>query len=525
MTTSASWRNHTETRKPQYWRTKKVICSISEKEPRRVIRYQACSSTQFCTKHWKNTFRAGKRKKGMGIHLSDNYHDCPTNRRFADDVVLFASSEEQLRKMLCEFKQSTEKLGLRIHPGKTKILSNQSSDTRKEIEADNIRVGNTDKRRKHEYLGRWLLSSNRRRPKSEIESGLLVRRFTSTDRDWRRKTICCLWGEASALLDGLLSVSLSLILPLSLSCVGQEDEDARVSDIWAVWKKPPTCVCFFHAFVVWKIDVLQNEPTCGHIGKCNARVMDASRHSSSAETVLRCSHIVNIAIELKNIGERWRRLRAVDAWWRGKATRKCHIPCLVEGSSPSAKHLRFIHLKRRGLIAPPWWRQSACPCSEKKRPMILNRPCDIELFRIDYDLMLEVGLISDEPWVRNQGPRAVVNDEHTDTHWRKRLTLFENNMIVKLAQGSARSARSNSNAPFCTCSQAAEMVLQSCVQILAEFLCEQSVTQGTGQPCDGSFFCGWRTRRKEISFAFVDETMRRACLCVCVCSVGCLYRH
>ena len=46
---------------------------------------------------------------------------------FADDV-------------LCEFKKSVEKVGLRIHPGKTKILSNQSSDTRKEIEVDNIKV-------------------------------------------------------------------------------------------------------------------------------------------------------------------------------------------------------------------------------------------------------------------------------------------------------------------------------------------------------------------------------------------------
>ena len=45
--------------------------------------------------------------------------------------------------MLCEFKRSTEKVGLRIHPEKTKILSNQSnqsSDTKKEIEVDDIRA-------------------------------------------------------------------------------------------------------------------------------------------------------------------------------------------------------------------------------------------------------------------------------------------------------------------------------------------------------------------------------------------------
>ena len=45
--------------------------------------------------------------------------------------------------MLCDFKKSTEKVGLRIHPEKTKILSNQSnqsSDTKKEIEVDDIKV-------------------------------------------------------------------------------------------------------------------------------------------------------------------------------------------------------------------------------------------------------------------------------------------------------------------------------------------------------------------------------------------------
>ena len=75
----------------------------------------------------------------MGIYLSDHDHDCLTNLRFADNVLLFATSKEQLQKMLCDFKESTEKVGLRIHPEKTKILSNQStlsSDTKKEMQID-----------------------------------------------------------------------------------------------------------------------------------------------------------------------------------------------------------------------------------------------------------------------------------------------------------------------------------------------------------------------------------------------------
>ena len=36
------------------------------------------------------------KKGGMGIYLSDHDHDCLTNLRFADNVLLFATSKEQL---------------------------------------------------------------------------------------------------------------------------------------------------------------------------------------------------------------------------------------------------------------------------------------------------------------------------------------------------------------------------------------------------------------------------------------------
>ena len=77
----------------------------------------------------------------MSIYLSDHDHDCFTNLRFADDVLLFATSKEQIRKMLCELKKVTENVGLTIHPDTTKILSNQStinSDTKKQLEVDDI---------------------------------------------------------------------------------------------------------------------------------------------------------------------------------------------------------------------------------------------------------------------------------------------------------------------------------------------------------------------------------------------------
>ena len=76
---------------------------------------------------FKNVIQRWQKKKGMGIYLSYQERDCLTNLRFADDVMLFATSKGLIRNMMCEFKDATEKVGLRIHPDKTKILSNESS--------------------------------------------------------------------------------------------------------------------------------------------------------------------------------------------------------------------------------------------------------------------------------------------------------------------------------------------------------------------------------------------------------------
>ena len=79
----------------------------------------------------------------MGIYLSDHHHDCLTNLRFADDVLLFATSKDQLQKCCTFSRKVLKKVGLRIHPGKTKVLSNQSSlcsETKKEMEIDDIKI-------------------------------------------------------------------------------------------------------------------------------------------------------------------------------------------------------------------------------------------------------------------------------------------------------------------------------------------------------------------------------------------------
>ena len=104
----------------------------------------------------KDEIQRWQKKKGMGMYLSDHDRDCLTKLRLADDVMLFATSKEQIRKTLCDFKKATEKVGLRIHPDKTKILSNQSnmnSDTKRFIKIGEMSIEILAKNESVKYLG------------------------------------------------------------------------------------------------------------------------------------------------------------------------------------------------------------------------------------------------------------------------------------------------------------------------------------------------------------------------------------
>ena len=49
-----------------------------------------------------------------------------TNLRYADDILLIASSLPQIKRMLTDLNQEAEKVGLKLHPGKTKIPNNNT---------------------------------------------------------------------------------------------------------------------------------------------------------------------------------------------------------------------------------------------------------------------------------------------------------------------------------------------------------------------------------------------------------------
>ena len=92
-------------------------------------------------------------QKQKSIKLSDKKEDCLTNLRLADEIFRFSTSLEKLREMLCEYKFSTEAVGLGIHPDKTKMLSNQDKVKAKEITVNNIKIEVLGKGDSARYLG------------------------------------------------------------------------------------------------------------------------------------------------------------------------------------------------------------------------------------------------------------------------------------------------------------------------------------------------------------------------------------
>jgi hypothetical protein len=64
------------------------------------------------------------RKKGWGIDLGNSESDKLCNLRFADDLLLLATSRRQLQATLEDVGRATKAVGLELHFGKTVILTN-----------------------------------------------------------------------------------------------------------------------------------------------------------------------------------------------------------------------------------------------------------------------------------------------------------------------------------------------------------------------------------------------------------------
>lgn len=97
-------------------------------------------------------FRKIKWKEKWGIPINGRRL---TNIRFADDIVLFATSAKILREMLTEVNHQSMQVGLNMNTSKTKLMTNN--------EPKSISIGGTimEYVQEYKYLGQIISFSNR----------------------------------------------------------------------------------------------------------------------------------------------------------------------------------------------------------------------------------------------------------------------------------------------------------------------------------------------------------------------------
>ena len=94
--------------------------------------------------------------RGWGLKLGPSTDDLLCNLRFADDILLLATSRAQLKHMLSDMIKATKAVGLELHGGKTKILRMDGGLTRASpaLEVEGLKIEVLSEQGSTMYLGR-----------------------------------------------------------------------------------------------------------------------------------------------------------------------------------------------------------------------------------------------------------------------------------------------------------------------------------------------------------------------------------
>lgn len=117
-----------------------------------------------------------RRRNGYGISLGNKTKDILTNLRFADDLLLLASSEKQVKHMLEHLVLAAREVGMEMHSGKTKVLSNDGACKKRSLRIGEAAVDILPTTESTEYLGQRLSLGELHN--TEIEARL--------DKAWRK---------------------------------------------------------------------------------------------------------------------------------------------------------------------------------------------------------------------------------------------------------------------------------------------------------------------------------------------------
>jgi hypothetical protein len=141
--------------------TVKLDCMSKRFSLKRGVRQGDPASPQLFNAVLESIFRKLKSKwaaGGFGIKIDDG--ESLTNLRFADDVLLVASSLQEVRAMLADLAEEAASCGLELHPGKTKILSNKRQrsgmETATQVPVAGMSIDILPFAEKTKYLGRQI---------------------------------------------------------------------------------------------------------------------------------------------------------------------------------------------------------------------------------------------------------------------------------------------------------------------------------------------------------------------------------
>ena len=126
-------------------------------------------------------------KSKIGVPMMSKQYRL-TNLRFADDILLLATSLRHVKKMIGDLQGAAEEVGLVLHPKKTKVLHNSFGGSRKDQNAVSMDINGMDIEilpisGHTKYLGRELSFSDPQRVEIENRIAAAWRKFYSLKQE------------------------------------------------------------------------------------------------------------------------------------------------------------------------------------------------------------------------------------------------------------------------------------------------------------------------------------------------------
>ena len=81
-----------------------------------------------------------------------------TNIRYADDILLYAKSLDELEEILGLLDDELASVGLELHEGKTKIITSDSSNSISFVEISSKLIEMFGPQKSHKYIGKYLMA-------------------------------------------------------------------------------------------------------------------------------------------------------------------------------------------------------------------------------------------------------------------------------------------------------------------------------------------------------------------------------